>query len=210
MHLQNRIDPFGRFHAVSDRGDLMGNRGILHDDRQNVLKTHAHQNWVACSLSFKGRKRQIMAPGSYTELFFHDEASALAAGHRPCATCRRDRYLAFTGAWARVHGGATDGRSLPQTIDRALHKARISRSGEKIAHQADCASLPNGAMFADGTQAFVVWQGDRYRWSFAGYFVDGPVRGGDVSVLTPWPLIAVLRDGYRPQVHESLGRTLKI
>jgi len=137
MTLQNRVDPFGHFHAVPARGDLMGNRGILHDDQKHVRKTHAHQNWVTCSLSFKGRKRLVMGPGTYTELFFLDEATAFAAGHRPCATCRRDRYLEFIRIWEAVHGGPKEDRTVPQTVDRMLHKSRITRR-EKVTYEADC------------------------------------------------------------------------
>lgn len=87
MTRTNRVDPSGQFHAVPAKGTLMGNRGILHDDEGRIVKSHAHQNWVACTLQFKNRKREIMAPGRYTELFFLDEATAFAAGHRPCAEC---------------------------------------------------------------------------------------------------------------------------
>ncbi len=204
MTLQNSVDPFGRLHAISARGELMGNRGILHDEQQNVLKTHAHQNWVACALSYKGRTRQIMAPGSYTELFFLDEPTALAAGHRPCSTCRRDRYLAFTRAWKAVHGGAKEGRSLPKTIDRMLHKARISRR-KKVTHEAECKALPDGTVFADGTGAQLIWEGQCFRWSFDGYSPTGPVSRGLVRVLTPKPTVAVLSYGYRPEPHDSLA-----
>lgn len=204
MPLQNRVDPFGRFHAVSARGVLMGNRGVLHDEHQTVLKTHAHQNWVTCALSFKGRKRQIMAPGRYTELFFLDEATALAAGHRPCATCRRDRYLSFTRAWTAVHGGAQGGRSLPRTIDRMLHKTRISRQGEKVSFDADCATLPDGTMYTDGEEALLIWDGRSFGWTAAGYARAGKLPQGLVRVLTPEPVVAVLRHGYRPGVHDSV------
>ena len=205
MTLQNRVDPFGRFHAVSARGDLMGNRGILHDDQRNVLKTHAHQNWVACALCYRGRKRQIMAPGKYTELFFLDEATALAVGHRPCATCRRDRYVAFTQAWEAVHGGAQDGRSLPKTIDRMLHKARIARRGKNVTHEAESATLPDGTIVTDGVAALLIWEGQSFGWSFEGYTLNGPVSPGLVRVLTPEPLVAVLNHGYRPEPHVSVG-----
>lgn len=204
MSLQNRVDPFGCLHAVPARGSLMGNRGILHDGEQRVRKTHAHRNWVACALSYKGRRREIMAPGRYTELFFLDEATALAAGHRPCATCRRDRYRAFVGAWEAVHGGAAEGLSLPQTIDWSLHGARINR-GQKVTFEADVAALPDGTVVADGTEALLIWRGQALRWSFGGYARRGPVPSGPVPVLTPGPVVGVLRQGFRPEVHDSAG-----
>lgn len=205
MPLQNRVDPFGRLHASSARGTMMGNRGILHDGERNVIRAHAHQNWVACTLSYKDVSRRVMAPGNYTELFFLDEATALSAGHRPCATCRRARYQAFTEAWLAVHGGADEGRSLPQTIDRRLHAARFSRGIGKVTHQAEGLGLPDGTMIADGEEALLVWRGDTFAWSFDGYQNRGPVTAGQVTVLTPEPMLAVFRNGYEPAVHESIG-----
>lgn len=205
MTLQNRVDPLGRLHATPARGNLMGNRGILHDDQQNVLKTHAHRNWVACALAFKGRRRQVMAPRRYTELFFLDEVTALSAGHRPCASCRRDRYLAFIRAWEAVHGGTRDGLSLPQTMDRMLHGARTDRRRERITLEAEAADLPDGTIFTEGTEAFLIWAGQSFLWSFGGYTPVGHVPHGRVTVVTPGPILAVLSQGYRPQTDTSLG-----
>lgn len=205
MPLQNRVDPFGVFHAISARGGLMGNRGILHDDQRNVLKTHAHQNWVTCALSFKSIKREIMTSGRYTELFFLDEATALAAGHRPCASCRRDRYLAFTEAWQATHGGAEKDRSLPHTIDQALHKSRITRRREKVTHEAERSTLPDGTIYSDGAEAYLAWQGKSFRWGFNGYTLADHFPQGTVTVLTPEPLISVLRNGYNPEAHHSIS-----
>lgn len=205
MPLQNRVTPFGDIVTSPARGILMGNRGILHDETQTVLRTHAHQNWVTCTLSFNGRKRPLMAPGKYTELFFLDEATALAAGHRPCAECRRDRYRAFTTIWQSVHGAPEEGRSLPQTIDRALHRARIHRR-TKVTHQADAQRLPDGTLIdTDGTP-LLLWQGHAYRWSFDGYTPHGPAPEGMVTVLTPAPTVEVLRAGYVPEMHPSLAQ----
>ncbi|WP_417725633.1 hypothetical protein [Salipiger sp.] len=206
MSHQNRVDPFGRLVVSNARGTLMGNRGILHDDRQTVLKTHAHQNWVTCALSYKDRKRQIMAPGCYTELFFLDEATALAAGHRPCAECRRARYRTFTDAWQEVHGGPEEGRSLPQSIDRALHRARITRRGEKVTFDAALDSLPDGTMFAHDGNALLVWAGSVLRWGFDGYSPADRPAMDTVAVLTPGPLVALFRHGFHPEVHASAER----
>lgn len=204
MSLQNRVDPFGTFHAVTAKGSLMGNRGILHDEAKTVTRTHAHQNWVTCALSFKGRRRDIMAPGRYTELFFLDEATALAAGHRPCAECRRARYTEFTALWQQVHGGPEAGRSLPQTIDRALHAARIAR-GRKVTFTADIADLPDGVMVAAGETAVLIWRGGQFDWSFEGYRPRPVPLAGLVEVLTPKPLVEVIRAGFVPQVHVGVG-----
>ena len=202
MTLKNRVDPFGCITATPARGTLMGNRGILHDDQRTVQKTHAHQNWVTCALSFKGRKRPLMAQGQYTELFFLDEATSFAAGHRPCAECRRLRYKAFLAAWQQAHGGAQGGRSLPQTIDRALHGARIRRR-EKVTFEGPVTDMPNGTFCVDGDTPVLIWQGRQYRWSFEGYTPQATPLAGTVRVLTPEPLIEVFRQGYQPEVHAS-------
>ena len=202
VSLQNRVDPFGTFHAVTAKGTLMGNRGILHDGAQTVTRTHAHQNWVTCALSFKGRRREIMAPGSYTELFFLDEATALAAGHRPCAECRRVRYIEFTTLWRQAHGAPEPGRSLPQTIDRVLHAARIVR-GRKVTYTAAIAHLPDGVMVVSGETAVLLWRGCQFDWSFEGYRPRPVPLVGSVEVLTPKPLVEVIRAGFVPQVHGS-------
>lgn len=204
MPLQNRVTPFGTFERSSARGSLMGNRGILHDDRKNVLTTHTRKGWVACALSFKGVTRQIMAPGHYTELFFLDEATALAAGHRPCALCRRAAYREFTSLWQELFGGVEQGRSLSQTIDDVLHAARITRQRRQVTHLAEASDLPDGTMISLDGQPQLLWQGRRYGWSFDGYRLLGPQPQGEVTVLTPTPLVAILRAGYRPEVHGSL------
>ena len=104
MPLQNRVDPHGAIFRSPARGTFMGNRGALHNDRQEIVRPFKVERWIACVLEFKGRQRTVMAPGRYTELFFLDEAVALAAGHRPCAECRRDRFNAFRKAWMRRDG----------------------------------------------------------------------------------------------------------
>lgn len=202
MPLQNRVDPFGTLHAVAAKGTLMGNRGLLHDETRTVTRTHAHQHWVTCALSFKGRQQEIMKPGRYTQLFFLDEATALAAGHRPCAECRRERYNEFTSLWRQVLGEPEAGRSLPETIDRALHSARIAR-GRKVTCTANIADLPDGVMVASYETAVLIWQGCQFDWSFEGYRPRPVPLDGPVEVLTPKPLVEVIRAGFVPQVHTS-------
>jgi len=204
MPFQNRVDPFGSFLATAARGTLTGNRGILHDDEQKILRRHVHQNWVTCALAFKGRRRAIMAPGKYTELFFLDEATAFAAGHRPCAECRRQRYAEFTQLWRQVHGEAEPGRPLPRTIDRMLHAHRIGRGGVKVVYEADAATLPAGAFFAYEGQAVLVWDDRQFNWRPDGYEPRALAVGGMVEVLTPQPIVALFQTGFRPLVHDSV------
>ncbi|MCE6960642.1 hypothetical protein LAZ40_16575 [Cereibacter sphaeroides] len=198
MHRQNRVDPFGALQAVAARGSLMGNRGILHDPTGGIRRTHAHRSWVTCRLDFRGRKQQVMAPGAYTQLFFLDEATAFAAGHRPCGECRRDRYRDFCEAWCAVHGDAEPGRSLPQTIDRQLHKARIGRNGVKITFAARPGELPEGTIFAATGRPVLVWNDSLFDWSFDGYTRRRSPVPPEVDVLTPAPIVALLRRGWLP------------
>jgi len=203
MTYQNRVDPAGTFHAVPAKGTLMGNRGILHDDTKTIFRTHGHQNWVTCALSFKGRQRSIMGEGKYTELFFLDEATAFAAGHRPCAECRLERYREFTQAWRQTHGEPEPGRPLPQTIDKALHAARIDRKRQKVVFDAEVESLPEGTIFRDGDDFVLIWQGRHWLWGFDGYQERHAKTCGRVSVLTPRPMVEVFRNGFTPAVHTS-------
>jgi hypothetical protein len=179
----------------------MGNRGVLHDDRQQIVRDSQVRRWIACVLEFRGRKRAIMQPRRYTELFFLDEPTAMAAGHRPCAECRRADYLRFLDAWRTAHGplaGSVD------VIDRQLHAERRLGPWHKRTYDASVEALPNGAMFARDGAPWLV-RGDRVaRWSADGY-VDHQARPRrqTVTVLTPASLVGVLHAGYQPAAHPS-------
>jgi hypothetical protein len=204
MPLQNRVTPFGDIVVDASRGSLMGNRGILHDGKQRLGNSlWRHKHWVTCSLSFKGRKRPLMAPGNYTELFFLDEATALAAGHRPCAECRREDYERFMAAWIAGNGLAE--RPSAKALDDVLHRHRVTRRGERATFAALADGLPDGTMLVMEEEAWLVWQGRRHRWSFAGYGDSQPIDGSEVEVLTPLPTVAALRSGYRPKADPQAG-----
>lgn len=192
MPRQNRVLPTGEIVAHPARGLFMGNRGILHDDRGRL--THRRwriKGWVTCALEFKGRHRELTQPGRYTELFFHDEAVAFAAGHRPCAECRRADYDDFRSA-AGISGPITG-------FDDRLHAARaIPRVWHQRRHQAELATLPDGAFVlgADGRPRLVL--GDALLpFEPGGYLAPEPRHGGAATVLTPEPLLDALRGGYR-------------
>jgi hypothetical protein len=158
-----------------------------------------HPRWIACRLAFKGRRRPVMAPRRYTELFFLDEPTALAAGHRPCCECRREDFLRFQAAWRRAFGD--DGDARAGEIDRVLHRARVEpRTRRQIRFEAPLDDLPDGAFVLlpdDPTPCLV--RGDHLEpWRPGGYGAPRPRRSGSVSVLTPAPTIAVLRAGYVP------------
>jgi hypothetical protein len=202
MARQNRVTPAGEIVTTPERGTFMGNRGQLHDDHGHVRRAWQVKRWIVCVLRFKGRKRQVMRPGYYTELFFLDEATALAAGHRPCAECRRDRFEAFRRAWAG--GGALP--TAPQ-MDERLHEERMGPDGTKRTFQAAIGELPNGTFVtvpAWGAKPYLVWNGRLFRWSFAGYDERRESPGGDLTVLTPRSTVEVLRAGYHPSISASV------
>lgn len=213
MSRQNRVTPEGEFIATSARGTFLGNRGILHDADGRIQRTHTHPNWVICLLVFKERRRIVMAPGRYTELFFLDEVTALAAGHRPCGECRRAAYRHFTALWQQANPELLQGEMFsPQRMDRALHRERINARSQdkrvqKITFQASLDELPDGA-FVRGVagESLLVLDDRLLLWTPEGYTDSRPrpVRQ-QVTVLTPRSTVGVLSTGYLPILHPSAG-----
>jgi hypothetical protein len=205
MPLQNRVDPFGELNAVPARGLLLGNRGgrIHNDDRRLTRQRWTSRAWICCRLAFKGRHRTVWGK-SYTELFFLDEPTALAAGHRPCFECRRADALAFAVAWARGH----DVRAPPRAgeMDAVLHAQRLD-GRTKRRHRAALDDLPDGAMIAlENDQPFAVRGDAVLPWSAAGYGTPRPrPRSLAVELLTPPAIVTVLSAGYQPSWHPSAG-----
>ncbi len=201
MTLQNRVLPDGSIVAHPARGTLTGNRGILHDDRKQLGAARwRHPNWVCCELSFKNHHRTVMSPGSWTELFFLDEAVALAAGHRPCAYCRRAYYKVFVRAWASTFGGVA---RAPE-IDRRLHAARIlPGTRRQRTHEAEARDLPPGVFVLSGDRSLLLADDCALPFAPDGYGAPVARPSGRVMVLTPEPVVAALREGYRPRLHPS-------
>jgi hypothetical protein len=208
MPLQNRVDPYGKLHAVAARGAWMGNRGVLHDESRRVVAAWRTRRWIACVLEFKGRRREVFAPRRYSELFFLDEATALAAGHRPCAECRRARYEEFRAAWAAGRRGAAR-RTLPgaDAMDRVLHAERVDRRRGKRTYAARLSALPDGTMVEHAGRPHLLWARRLLPWRFEGYGAPSRVAPGTrVRVLTPRSIVAAIRAGFVPQVHaEPVG-----
>ncbi|MFO0809239.1 MAG: hypothetical protein U0746_11480 [Gemmataceae bacterium] len=203
MPLQNRVDPFGAIVATSERGTILGNRGLLHDKHQRIVRPWRLKRWIACLLAFRGRQRTVMSPGLYTELFFLDEATALAAGHRPCAECRRADLLRFKAAWLRGNAaGPFTADSLLPLMDDILHAERLDATGGKRTYRAPLRRLPSGVIVAVGGKPFLWHDGRLRRWSFAGYS-RGKAGSGLVTVLTPPSVVAAIEAGYAPILHPS-------
>jgi hypothetical protein len=196
MPLQNRVTPLGELVAVPARGLVYGNRGCLHDAAGRIRRSHGVRRWIACRLEFKGRRRSpLLQPGRYTELFFLDEATALAAGHRPCAECRRADYEVLVELWRRLHPADHGADS----IDARLQGERLDGSRRRL-HGAALDDLPDGAFVLDDGEPALV-RGDRLlTWTPAGYVRPRPRPGGRGVLLTPPSLVELLRLPRQPLV----------
>jgi hypothetical protein len=202
MPLQNRVTPTGDIIATPHRGMFTGNRGIIHDPATKTLlkKRWSSPAWITCVCEFRGWRRKVMGGRSWTELFFLDEATAFAAGHRPCFFCRRDDANRFRAAWEEGNGVA-DVRA--REMDAVLHGERLER-GKKRLHPLpmSVAQLPDGAMVQVGEASFLIVQGTALQWSMSGY-EKAEAALGDAMLLTPPSTLRALGAGYRPVLHPS-------
>jgi hypothetical protein len=201
MPLQNRVTPKGDIVAIPHRGLFTGNRGIIHDTATKTLlrKRWSSPAWLTCVLEFRGRRRKVMAQRGWTELFFLDEATAFAAGHRPCFFCRRDDANRFRAAWEEGNG-VTDVRA-PE-IDAVLHRERFASAKKLHPLPMKIEKLPDGTMLQDGEDSFLIAQGKAYLWSPAGYTPTD--RNLDhAMLLTPPSTVRAFAAGYRPLLHPS-------
>jgi hypothetical protein len=199
MPLQNRVTPLGEVIAHPARGLVYGNRGCLHDAAGRIRRSFAVKRWIACRLEFRGRRRDpLVQPGRYTGLFFLDEATAFAAGHRPCAECRREDYNLFL---ARL------GQAGAEPIDALLHAERLDPgTRRRRMHTAQIEELPDGAFVLRDDEPWLVLGDELLRWTPGGYAERVPRGAGDALLLTPPSLVAVLAggwDGLVPLFHPS-------
>ena len=204
MPLQNRVYPFGELFATSARGLFMGNRGgrIHRDDKMLTKRRWASRQWICCVLEFKSRRRDVWGR-YYTELFFLDEPTALAAGHRPCFECRRKDAEAFAEKWRQTFRLRL--RPRAPEMDERLHAERLNGRAKRV-HRRNIDDLPDGAFIAVEEGAFAVRGGSLLRWTPEGY--DARKRrphNVTVNVLTPPAVLAVLAAGYAPHWHPSAG-----
>ncbi len=203
MPLQNRVTPFGDIVAMAQLGLFMGNRGIIHDpDTRTLLRRRwTTKAWITCLCEFKGIRRKVMGARSWTELFFLDEATALAAGHRPCFFCRREQANAFRAAWARGNGGA---ELRAREMDEILHRERLDGASKRLhALPAPVHDLPDGAMVAAGAASFLVVGGKTLLWAESGYR-ESPSAIGDARLLTPPSTLRALAAGYAAVLHPTV------
>lgn len=212
MPLQNRVDPFGDIHAVDARGLFTGNRGIIHDPATRTLlkRRWTTKAWIICTCEYKAQRREPMGlngpdgNAGWTELFFLDEVTALAAGHRPCFLCRREAAKEFAAGYGLAFGVA---EPKAPGIDAHLHAERLASGGKMVElDRQGLRKLPDGAMIFDGKADHAIRDGKALRWSFSGYdrVTDFDAFGpGEMCVVTPAATIAVLGQGYRPVWHPS-------
>lgn len=215
MPLRNRVDPFGEIHSVSDRGMFTGNRGIIHDPATKTLlkRRWSTKAWIICECQFQGRRREVMGAhnnprggAGWTELFFLDEVTALAAGHRPCFYCRRAAATDFIARFGRAFDIADP--KAPE-LDRRLHGERLASGGSAVEVSPNMFDrLPDGAMLFQGERPLAKRNGVLRAWTFGGWsdacdFDELPMR--EIRLITPPTSVAVLKAGYRPVWHPSAG-----
>lgn len=195
MARRNRIRPDGEIVSTPQRGTLMGNRGCLHDRSGALVRNHALKRWIYCLLDFRGRRRPIMVPGRYTELFFLDEPTALAAGHRPCGECQRPRLKAFRDCWP-------DPSIRLEDLDSTLHRERLAPRREVDSPS----SLPIGTMLYEraSDRYLLCADGGLFEWTFDGYRRLGLAGlSRPFEVLTPPSTVATLGNGFEVALHPS-------
>ena len=200
--LQNRVDPKGNIITTSARGAWMGNRGQLHDSGKILLRPFKLKAWLICLLEFNGRKRQVMAPNLYTELFFLDEATAFAAGHRPCFECRRDAANLFKTAWLKGNPEyGFDKKTSINKIDQIMQDERIGKNANKVTFQANPQTLPDGTFIQLENEPYLITNNMIHHWTPFGYDSSMPLPASTmVTVLTPRSTVNAFKAGYVPQM----------
>ena len=207
MPRQNRVTPFGELIATPARGHWLGNRGCLHDETGRIRRLYQTRRWITCVLAWKGTRRRLMQPGRWTELFFLDEATALAAGHRPCAYCQRAKYEAFRALWAAVNPDlAGSPQPSAETLDAALHAERLDARRQRVTYPERFAALPDAAFVVYEGRACLVHRGRLRHWQPEGYDGEYQVPPNlELAVLTPRSVVRVLAAGWAVERHGSAG-----
>lgn len=201
--LQNRVDPFGNIILTSARGSWMGNRGVIHNRNKEIVSRFRHKSWITCQLQFKGRHRSVMSPGRWTELFFLDEATAFAAGHRPCFECRREDAKRFKECWIKGNPqyGFTASTSITD-FDEVIHGERTDPKKQMLTQRDSLSLLANGSFVSVGDEPYLL-SGDRlHLWTPFGYTESITVTSVEstVTLLTPHSIVNAFLAGYVPHV----------
>jgi hypothetical protein len=200
--LQNRVSPEGNIIKTPARGSWMGNRGIIHNGKQQIVRPYQIRAWIICRLEFKGRTLPVMVDKHNTQLFFLDEATALSAGHRPCAACRREDYNRFKELWLKGNPQyGFDKRTSIQQIDTVLQEQRIADDKSKITYKEKLNSLPDGVFVLFNDHPHLVYQRQLYSWTPSGY--EQPFIANQaikIPVLTPESTVSAIKMGYVPQI----------
>jgi hypothetical protein len=210
MPLQNRVTPFSTIIATPERGGFTGNRGVIHNEQKQIIKHHAVKYWITCVLEYKGKRRELMTPNRWTELFFLDEATAFAAGHRPCGFCRHADFKRFKQFWLQANGkkyGLSENVKM-DVIDNCIHKERLDKNNLQKTFAAVLNTLPGGVFVKlhDNAEAYLWYRQQLYQWNFGGYQKITVVDTNQaVQVLTPASYVEVFRLGYEVQVDVSVG-----
>jgi hypothetical protein len=209
MSLQNRVNPFSKIIANSERGTYIGNRGIIHNNQKEIIKNHAVKYWITCLLEYKGMHREVMTPNRWTELFFLDEATAFAAGHRPCGFCRHSHFKIFKTLWLQANGAQHSllKNATIDAIDVVIHAERLDKNNAQKTFTATLHTLPDGVFIKlpENKNAYLWYNQKLYVWSFNGYKkMNKNNKYKMVDVLTPMSYVEVFRLGYKPQIHFSI------
>jgi hypothetical protein len=201
MPFQNRVTPGGELIAVAELGTLTGNRGVLHNDRGEIVRRSQVRRWITCVLAFGNRHRVVMTPRRYTHLFFLDDATALAAGHRPCGECRNADYQQFRRCWAAALTMPAPPRA--ESIDDVLHHERALADARRRTGPRESGELPDGVFVDWQDGPWLVCGAELLRWTPGGYTDRRTLPRGQVAVLTPPTTVAVIRAGFSPRLHPS-------
>jgi hypothetical protein len=213
MPLQNRVSPFSILTATPERGAWTGNRGVIHNADKVIVRNHAVKYWITCELKYKNFQRKVMTPNRWTELFFLDETTAFAAGHRPCGFCRHPDFKRFKNLWLLANGEqfSLEKDTKIDIIDALIHQERLNENGSQKTFKANLTTLPDGTFITlnDSSKAYLWYQKKLHEWSFSGYTkVLDFAQNQEINVLTPRSYVETFRAGYLPQIHISLNDNL--
>ncbi|SJZ53062.1 hypothetical protein [Sediminibacterium ginsengisoli] len=207
--LQNRVSPNGSIIRTAARGAWLGNRGVIHNEDKEIVRPFTIKAWIICMLEFRGRHREIMQPGLWTELFFLDEATAFSAGHRPCFQCRYKDHIRFKQCWIQGNPQYSfDMKTSIKSIDDIIHAERIGSNRIKTTYTEQIKNLPDGTFINNNDESYLLSESRLYHWTPYGYdrsenaFPEEPVE-----VLTPHSIVNAFKAGYNPQIDKTAGNT---